>query len=222
MIELNEVTKRYRTRTGWNTVLDSVTAEFPQGVGIGILGRNGAGKSTLLRILGGSEEPDAGTISRNARVSWPIGFSGGLHPDLTGRENSRFVARIYGLDVEYLEAYAADFAEIGDYFDMPIQHYSTGMRARLAFGISMAAEFDYYLVDEVTAVGDQLFQDKCRAAFVERRGKASIIIVSHSVGTIRSYCDQVALLRGGTLQFFKNIDEGIELYNKEATIRVGP
>ena len=212
MIELIGVSKRFRTRVGWNAVLDDVSVVFPSGYSVGILGRNGAGKSTLLRLLGGAEMPDKGTIRRDVRVSWPIGFGGGLHGDLTGRENARFVARIYGLAVGATVDFAQEFANIGDYFDMPVKDYSTGMRARLAFGLSMAAEFECYLVDEVTAVGDQSFQQKCKDAFKERRGRSTVIMVSHSGKTIREYCDIAAVLHRGKLTVFDNIDEAVEAY----------
>ena len=148
-------------------MLDQLSAVFEEGVSVGILGRNGAGKSTLLRILGGAEQPDSGRVIRKGRVSWPIGFSGGFNGSLTGEENARFVARIYDADIDRVIEFAKDFAEIGDYFQMPVRTYSSGMKARLAFGLSMAIDFDTYLVDEVTAVGDATFQERCREAFAE-------------------------------------------------------
>lgn len=214
MIELIGVTKKYRVGRNWNTVLDDVSVHFPKGRSVGILGRNGAGKSTLLRLLGGAEKPDFGWIERRAKVSWPIGFSGGLHADLTGRENARFVARIYGLNVKYVEEFTYEFADIGPYFDSQISTYSTGMRARLAFGLSMSADFECYLVDEVTAVGDKSFQDKCREAFRERRGRATVIMVSHQVGTVSDYCDTAAVLEGGELVIFDSVADAAAVYNR--------
>jgi capsular polysaccharide transport system ATP-binding protein len=212
MIELRNVTKAYLTHAGPNVVLDHLSMTFPARESIGILGRNGAGKSTLLRIISGVEKPDAGQVSRLGRVSWPIGFSGGFSPALSGEENCRFVARIYGEDVDRVVGYAREFAELGQYFFEPVRTYSSGMRARLAFGVSMAVDFDIYLVDEVTAVGDQAFQDKCRRAFLERQERSSVIIVSHSLGTIRSYCKRCAVLRNGKLQLFDSITEASQAY----------
>ena len=212
MIELRNVSKAYATSSGLNQVLDDVSIRFPDRTGIGILGRNGAGKSTLLRIIGGAELPDSGEIIRRGRVSWPIGFSGGFNSSLTGEENCRFVARIYGQDIDRVVEASMDFAEIGDYFTMPVRTYSSGMRARLAFGLSMAIDFDAYLVDEITAVGDKPFQDKCREAFTARRERSSIIMVSHQFSTIRQYCQQCALLVDGRLQIFDSVDEAEETY----------
>src|SRR5690606_10305876 len=164
MIELRNVTKSYTTLHGPNVVLDDISIALPPRENIGILGRNGAGKSTLLRIIGGAEMPDEGEIIRHGKVSWPIGFAGGFNSSLTGEENCRFIARIYSQDVDRVVDEAREFAEIGDYFYMPIRTYSSGMRARLAFGVSMTMDFDCYLVDEVTAVGDRNFKDKCKRA----------------------------------------------------------
>lgn len=212
MISLENLTKSYPTRHGTHVVLNQITATFPQGVNIGIVGRNGAGKSTLLRILSGAEQPDGGTIHRRGRISWPLGFGGGFAMSLTGQENARFVARLHGADVDTVTACAADFAELGEYFDMPVRTYSSGMRARLAFALSMAIDFELYLVDEVTAVGDSRFQRKCRAAFRERRARSSIIIVSHNIQTVRAYADRVAVLREGSLYFFDDVHEAIRFY----------
>ncbi|HEY8431700.1 MAG TPA: ABC transporter ATP-binding protein [Sandaracinaceae bacterium] len=216
MIELVDVTKVYRTRAGDHVVLDQLSAVFPPRTSVGILGRNGAGKSTLLRILGGAEQPDAGRVIRHGRVSWPIGFAGGFNGSLTGEENCRFVARIYGADVDEVVEFARGFAEIGHYFHEPVRTYSSGMRARLAFGLSMALDFDVYLVDEVTAVGDRVFQEKCRRAFAERRERSSVIIVSHQLSTIKEYCDKFALLRRGKLTMFDDVAEAERLYKLAA------
>lgn len=216
MIKLKEVTKAYRTHAGDHVVLDRITSTFESGVSVGILGVNGAGKSTLLRILGGAEQPDAGKVERAGRVSWPIGFAGGFNGSLSGEENCRFVARIYDADVDEVVEFARGFADIGKYFQMPIRTYSSGMRARLAFGLSMAIDFDTYLVDEVTAVGDNNFRRKCRAAFTERRERSSIIIVSHNLGTIREYADRYALLRRGQLTFYDDLAEIERLYKAAA------
>jgi len=212
MIELKSVTKAYRTIAGDHVVLDRISGVFPDAVSVGILGVNGAGKSTLLRIIGGAEQPDGGEIIRRGRVSWPIGFAGGFNGSLTGDENCRFVARIYDSDIDDVVAYARDFAEIGEYFDMPVRTYSSGMRARLAFGLSMAIDFDTYLVDEVTAVGDRTFREKCRLAFAERQERSSVIIVSHQLQTIEEYCTHCAVLQNGRLHLFDDIGEASRLY----------
>jgi len=212
MIELENVSKAYATRSGANQVLDAVSFSFPAHTNIGILGKNGAGKSTLLRIIAGTEQADSGQIRRAGVVSWPIGFSGGFSGSLTGEENCRFVARIYGADLDEVVGFTADFAELRDYFYMPVKTYSSGMRARLAFGLSMAIAFDAYLVDEVTAVGDAQFQAKCREAFEARSGRSSVIIVSHNLSTVRDYCQRCLVLKGGKLLSFDSVDEATRAY----------
>jgi capsular polysaccharide transport system ATP-binding protein len=212
VIDLERVSKAYSTRTGRNVVLDAISFSFPPRTNIGILGKNGAGKSTLLRVIAGTELPDSGNIVRHGVVSWPIGFSGGFNGSLTGEENCRFVARIYGADIDEVVGFTADFAELKDYFYMPVKTYSSGMRARLAFGLSMAIEFDAYLVDEVTAVGDASFQHKCRKAFEDRSGRSSVIIVSHNLSTVRDYCQRCAVLKGGKLLCFDSVDEASAVY----------
>lgn len=212
MIHLQDVCKAYRTKGGRHTVLDHITCTLQRGENLGILGGNGAGKSTLLRILSGVEAADAGTVERKGSVSWPIGFSGGFNGSLTGEENCRFVARIYGKDVDDVVDFARSFADIGEYFFMPIRTYSSGMKARLAFGLSMAIDFDYYLVDEVTAVGDRAFQQRSRSAFEERSERASVIIVSHNMKTIRSYCKKAAVLQRGRLRLFDTLEEAAHAY----------
>jgi capsular polysaccharide transport system ATP-binding protein len=216
MIELRNVCKVYQTSAGPNCVLDSIDMRFPAGTSVGIVGRNGAGKSTLLRIIGGAELPDAGEIIRSGRISWPIGFTGGFNGSLSGEENCRFVARIYGQDVDYVIDATRDFAEVGAYFTMPVRTYSSGMRARLAFALSMAVDFDVYLVDEVTAVGDRQFQEKCRQTFAERRSRSSLIMVSHQAATLKQYCDQFAVLREGRLTLFDDFDEAVEFHEGKA------
>jgi capsular polysaccharide transport system ATP-binding protein len=212
MIDLDMVTKAYPTRSGMNVVLDAISFSFPAHTNIGILGKNGSGKSTLLRVLAGTEEADSGTIRRSGSVSWPIGFAGGFNGSLNGEENCRFVARIYGADVDEVVGFTAEFADLGEYFYMPVKTYSSGMRARLAFGLSMAIEFDAYLVDEVTAVGDTNFQAKCRKAFEARSGRSSVIIVSHHIGTVREYCERCAVIKKGKLMYFDNVDEAQRFY----------
>lgn len=212
MIRLENVCKAYRTKRGPHVVLDHITCTLPKGENLGILGGNGAGKSTLLRILSGIEMADAGTVERKGSVSWPIGFAGGFNGSLTGEENCRFVARIYGKEIDDVVDFARSFADIGEYFFMPVRTFSSGMRARLAFGLSMAIDFDYYLVDEVTAVGDRDFQQRSRSAFEERSERASVIIVSHNMKTIRSYCEKAAVLAHGRLRLFDTLEEAQKAY----------
>jgi capsular polysaccharide transport system ATP-binding protein len=212
MIELENVTKIYQTHVGSNVVLDSISFSFPARTNIGILGKNGAGKSTLMRVIAGTEQPDSGTVRRAGSVSWPIGFGAGFNGSLSGEENCRFAARIYGCDVDEVVGFTMHFAELGDYFHMPIKTYSSGMKARLAFGLSMAIEFDVYLVDEVTAVGDARFQQKCREAFRQRRNRSSVIVVSHNLSTITDYCERCAVLKDGKLLDFASIDEARRIY----------
>ncbi|MFZ0133692.1 MAG: ABC transporter ATP-binding protein [Desulfobacterales bacterium] len=212
MIELCNLSKSYRTRKGRHTVLKDVSSHFPPGCNMGILGRNGAGKSTLLRLIGGAEMPSSGRIVRRSSVSWPIGFSGGFHGSLSGRENLRFICRIYGADLRRVAAFVAEFSELGDYMDMPLNTYSSGMKAKLAFGLSMAIEFDYYLIDEVTAVGDAVFKRKSKAEFDRRKDRATLIVVSHSTTTIRQYCDAAAVLDRGNLLFFNDLNDAVDHY----------
>jgi len=212
MIEVHNLSKAYPLRHDMNQVLDDISITFPTGENIGILGRNGAGKSTLLRILANIEQPDSGDVIRHQRVSWPIGFSGGFNGSLTGAENTRFVARIYGADVDEISKYTREFSELKDYFYMPLRTYSMGMRARLAFSLSMAIDFSVYLIDEVTAVGDKPFQQKCRDAFAERRQRSSVILVSHSLSNVKRYCEKCAVLVDGKLQMFDTVNAAAEVY----------
>ncbi len=212
MIRLKGVTKGYRTTQGTHTVLSDISCTLSKSENIGILGGNGAGKSTLLRILAGIEAPDTGTIERQGTVSWPIGFSGGFSGSLTGEENARFVARIYGRNVDEVVDFSRSFADLGEYYFMPVRTYSSGMRARLAFGLSMAIDFDFYLVDEVTAVGDKAFQARSREAFQERSQRASVIIVSHNMKTIQDYCSKAAVLKEGKLVLFDDLKEAQQAY----------
>lgn len=215
MIVLHDVYKAYKTPQGGKVILDGVSCEFPPGVNVGILGRNGAGKSTLIRMISGTESPDSGKIRKYARVSWPLGFKPGFNSKLTGRENLRFVCRLYGEDYRQVTGFVEDFAELGDYFDMPVMTYSSGMKAKLTFGISMAFQFDYYLIDELTAVGDAVFRKKSRACFEERRKSATLLVVSHSMNTIRAFCDKALVLHGGKLHEFPDIAEAEEYYLRE-------
>ncbi len=212
MIALEGVSKAYRTEGRPKTVLDDVSAEFEAGSSYALLGVNGAGKSTTLRLIAGIELPNAGRIRRSVRVSWPLGFASGFHPMMTGRENVHFVARCYGEDPARIAGFVAEFAELGDYMRNPVRTYSSGMMARLAFGLSMAIEFDCYLIDEITAVGDARFQARCAAAFDARRARADLIVVSHSMPTVAKYCTRGALLVEGRLALYPDVEQAIAAY----------
>lgn len=214
MIDIRGISKAYRAGRGWNQVLDNISATFPTDKSVGILGLNGAGKSTLLKLIGGVEPPDKGEIYRDVSISWPIGFSGAFLPTATGRESTRFVARIYGKDIKQVEEFVMEFSELGEYFDMPYQTYSSGMRARLGFSISMAIEFECYLVDELTAVGDQRFRDKYQEAFRNRRHKSTVIMASHQAGTIKDFCDITAIIADSHITLYDSVEEGMDAYQE--------
>jgi capsular polysaccharide transport system ATP-binding protein len=212
VIKFEGVHKGYRTRKGERVVLHNLTVTLQSGRSYGILGANGAGKSTLLRMIAGTEPPDSGRIRRDNRISWPLGFGGAFHSAMTARENIRFVARIYGESAKRILDYVQDFAELGEYIDMPVSTYSSGMRARLAFGVSMAISFDCYLVDEITAVGDSRFQKRCFEAFQDMRKHADIIMVSHNLSTVKRYCDTGAILADGSLRVYDDMEEATSRY----------
>lgn len=219
MIALDRVAKSYATNAGRKVVLEDASVEFASGHNFGILGANGAGKSTLIRLLAGSEMPDRGSVRRRARVSFPLGFGGTFHGSLSGRENVAFVARVYGAAVRQTVRFVEDFAELGEYFAMPVETYSAGMRARLAFGTCLAIDFDVYLIDEITEIGDERFRRKCAAAFRERLKRSDIILATHNSHTIRRYCDRAAILAGGRLHLFDDVASAFERYRD---MLVGP
>ncbi|WP_174512055.1 ABC transporter ATP-binding protein [Methylocella tundrae] len=214
MIRLAGVTKIYKTENHRKIVLDNVSYTFDTRYSYGIFGPNGAGKSTLLRLIAGTELPNSGHVKRDITVSWPLGFGGGFHPAMTGRENVKFVSRIYGANTQRVIEFVDYFAELGNYFDMPVSTYSSGMGARLAFGLSMAIDFECYLVDEITAVGDSRFALRARQAFDEKRGRSSMIMVSHDIGTVKAYCERGLVLHRGQLIAFGDLDDAIEFYRK--------
>ena len=214
MITLEGVSKVYRTRSGRKTVLDNVNVTFESGYNFGVLGANGAGKSTLLRLIAGSEIPDFGVIRRYTRVSFPLGFGGTFHGALSGRENVAFIARIYGAGIREVLEYVENFSELGEYLHMPVNTYSAGMRARLAFATCLALDFELYLVDEVTEVGDQRFRQKCAEAFRERMQRSDIILVTHNIHTLRQYCDRGAILANGELTLFDDIGTALGRYQR--------
>jgi capsular polysaccharide transport system ATP-binding protein len=214
MIEFRNVTKYYPTPHGRKVVLDDLTLTLPPGTKLGVLGRNGAGKSTLLSMIGGTTRPNRGEIRRHASISWPLGFGGTFHADLTGAQNVRFVARIYGRDTDELVKYVENFAELGEFMDMPLRSYSSGMKARLAFGMSMGIAFDWYLVDEITAVGDAAFKRKSLSFFKNRLRNAGLLMVSHSVTTIRAYCTSGLVLEKGRATYYDSIQAAIAAHER--------
>ncbi|MEE2864316.1 Polysialic acid transport ATP-binding protein KpsT [Labrenzia sp. THAF191b] len=213
MIRLDRLTKRFKLKGEMRYIARDVSFTVPRGNSIGLLGRNGAGKSTLLRLIAGTIKPTSGRIIRLANVSFPLGFQGSFNGSLTGEQNVRFVARIYGHDTEQLVDYVQDFAELGKSYYMPVKSYSSGMRARLAFGVSMGIDFDYYLVDEITAVGDSNFKKKCKRVFEEKLQNSDIIMVSHSNASLKEYCTTGIVLEDGNLTFFNDIDDAINMHN---------
>jgi capsular polysaccharide transport system ATP-binding protein len=214
MIRLINVCKDYETKAGPRRVLDSITLDINPGERVGILGRNGAGKSTLIRLISGAEQPTSGVIERNMSVSWPLAFSGGFQGSLTGADNVRFICRIYGVEFEPRLEFVEDFSQLGIYLNEPVANYSSGMRARLAFAISMTIDFDCYLIDEVMAVGDEAFRDRCKEElFVKRRDKA-MLIVSHSHRYLKETCERYLLFREGRVDEFEDFNEVYFLYKQ--------
>jgi capsular polysaccharide transport system ATP-binding protein len=215
VIELRRVTKSYPTPHGRRYVFRDLDFHFPEGASIGLIGPNGAGKSTLMRLIGRIDSPDSGAVVSDCRISWPVGLSGGFQGSLTGRDNVQFVCRLYGEHGKTLREkvdFVQAFAEIGEYFDLPVKSYSSGMRSRLAFGLSMAFDFDYYLIDEVMAVGDAQFKHKSRAVFEDKLKHANLILVSHNMKDIQQFCDSVVLVERGSATLYEDVDAGIRAY----------
>jgi capsular polysaccharide transport system ATP-binding protein len=212
MISFKNVSKSYHIRKFTKNVLTDLTFDISTGSSLGICGANGAGKSTLMRLISGVESPSSGRVERNVSCSWPIGYASCFQSSLTGADNARFIARIYDKDIKELLDYVEDFAQLGPYFFQPIYSYSAGMMARLAFGISLAIEFDCYLVDEVTAAGDDRFRQRCEEALHYRRETGTLVMISHDSGTLRSYCERGAVLNAGRLTFYDTIDEAIDVH----------
>ncbi|MBS0882846.1 ABC transporter ATP-binding protein [Pantoea sp. JGM49] len=217
MIKIDNLTKSYRTPSGRHYVFKNLNIELPPGKSVALIGRNGAGKSTLLRMIGGIDRPDIGRIITENSISWPVGLSGGFQGSLTGRENVKFVARLYANKGELTEKveFVEKFSELGKYFDMPIKTYSSGMKSRLGFGLSMAFKFDYYLVDEVTAVGDEKFKQKCSELFRSRHSESNFIMVSHSLNSLKEFCDiAIYVGKNNIVSLHDNVSDAIEIYKK--------
>lgn len=219
MIELKNLTKSYATPKGRHFVFKNLNAVLPENKSIALLGKNGAGKSTLLRIIGGIDFADSGTVETRKSISWPVALSGGFQGSLTARQNVRFVARLYAQsqeEVDYVVRFVEDFAEIGKYFDMPMKSYSSGMRSRIGFGLSMAFNFDYYLLDEAGAVGDASFRKKSQKMLDELKATSNLIMVSHDLNDLTRNCDVAFLVRDGQAEYFDNVQDAVEVYKAYA------
>jgi capsular polysaccharide transport system ATP-binding protein len=220
VIRLDGVAKNYRTRRGSHAVLNGVNLTINRGDKLGILGRNGSGKSTLIRLISGAELPSNGRVMRKMSVSWPLAFGGSFQGSLTGIDNLRFICRVYGADFDAVLPFVEDFAELGKYMREPVKTYSSGMGARLAFAISMAVEFDCFLIDEVISVGDARFHEKCRRELFERRSDRAMVIVSHEAHNIREHCTRACVLSAGRLQEFPDVDTAYAAYNNSCDAKV--
>lgn len=221
MIKIEGLTKSYKTPKGKHYVFKNLEIEIPSNKNVALVGRNGAGKSTLLRVIGGIDQADSGKVLTDKTISWPVGLSGGFQGSLTGRENVKFVARLYATADELREkvAFVEEFAELGKYFDMPIKTYSSGMKSRLGFGLSMAFKFDYYLVDEVTAVGDARFKQKCAELFKARHEESNFLMVSHSLNSLKEFCDVALFLgRDNKSTFFTSVEDAIKAYKEDENL----
>ena len=213
MIIFDKVRKAYPMPGGGKKViLKEFSGVFKPGINIGILGHNGAGKSTLMKLISGGEAPDGGRIYREGHISWPLGFKGGFHRNMTGRQNIKFICDIYGKNFKRVFEFVEEFSELGRYLDTHIKNYSSGMRARLSFGVCMAMEFEYYLIDEVIAVGDTTFKRKCKAVFDQRRENATLMLVSHSTNLLKAFCDIGGVLHNGELTFYDTLEEAIDVH----------
>ena len=215
MIQLNNVTKYFKTKNKKKYILKNVSLTIPDKVNVGILGINGAGKSTFLRILGKIDFPNSGEIISNNTFSWPMGLAGGFQGSMTGRQNVKFVARIFGKnenEIQEIIDSVKEFSELGDYFDMPIKTYSSGMKSRLNFGLSLAFDFDYILIDETLSVGDAKFKKKSKNALMRKIESSNVLMVSHSMNDLKSICNVGIVLHNGKLCYFDNIEDAIDLY----------
>lgn len=218
MILLKNVSKTFQVGGVETRVAKNLTLCFPDGASVALLGRNGAGKSSLLRMIAGNMRPDSGQIEIQGSVSWPVGFAGSFHGDLTGLQNTRFVARVYGVDSDQLVNYVSNYSELGDKFWLPVRSYSQGMRARLAFALSMGISFDTYLIDEITAVGDAAFREKCEATLIERLTGRSAVVVSHSLGFLKRICDAAVVIEDGQAGWFDDVTEAIRTHRQNMLV----
>lgn len=216
MISIEKVSKRYGTRFGPRTVLDRLDFTLQKGRNVGILGRNGAGKSTLIRLLSGAEQPTSGRIRREMSVSWPLAFTGAFQAHLTGLDNLKFICRVYGVEWKPLVPFIEEFTELGLYLREPVMHYSAGMTMRLAFALSMAIEFDCFLIDEGLAVGDARFGHRCHVELFEKRKDRAFILVSHDPQIVKAYCERACVLHEGHLHEFESVDAAYEFYQSAA------
>ncbi len=220
MISIEHVSKVYHTRSGPHAVLKDISFRLERGRHLGILGRNGAGKSTLIRLISGAERPTAGVIRRGMSVSWPLAFTGAFQTHLSGLDNLKFVCRIYGVDYKPRIAFVEEFTELGEYFREPVLHYSHGMISRLAFALSMAIEFDCFLIDEAMVVGDVRFHEKCHVELFQKRKDRAFILVTHSAEVIKLYCKNACVLHEGKLLPFPSVDAAYDFYQE--TLRTAP
>ncbi len=218
MIAIENVTKQYHTRFGPRTVIDNISLRLERGRNIGILGRNGAGKSTLIRMISGAEHPTSGKIRRSMSVSWPLAFAGAFQANLTGLDNLKFVCRVYGVDYKPIVPFVEEFTELGVYFREPVMHYSHGMMARLAFALSMAIEFDCFLIDEAMVVGDARFHERCHEELFRKRKDRSFILVSHDANAIKLYCENACVLHEGKLYAFPTVEKAYDFYMNELDV----
>ena len=212
MIHVANLRKVYRGHRHSHVVLDDVSFSVPRGFKLAVLGRNGAGKSTLIRLLGKIELPTGGKVSHEMTVSWPLGFGGAFQGSLTGIDNMRFLSRIYRADYARMRAFVEDFAELGKFLYQPVKTYSSGMQARLAFALSIAIEFECYLIDEVIMVGDQRFHARCRAQLFDRRAERALVIASHDCAFVKEVCDAAIVLVGGKAHYYEDIGQAVEVY----------
>jgi capsular polysaccharide transport system ATP-binding protein len=222
MLSVERVSKVYGTRQGPRKVLNDVSFRLEPGRHLGIVGRNGAGKSTLIRLIAGAERPTSGTIQRGMSVSWPLAFGGAFQPHLTGLDNLKFVCRVYGVNYRPLVPFVEDFTELGEYFREPVLHYSHGMLTRLAFALSMAIEFDCFLIDEAMVVGDVRFHERCHAELFHKRKDRAFILVTHDANVIKLYCKNASVLHDGKLIAFATVDEAYEFYTATLAARPAP
>ena len=214
MIELRNLTKSFPTRWGRKYVLKDINLTFPTGKSVALMGRNGAGKSTLLQIIAGNMNPDSGQMLIRGSLSFPVGFAGSFHRDLTGSQNTKFIARIYGVDTQELADFVQDFTALGRNYYLPVRGYSSGMKARLAFGVSMGIQFDTYLVDEVTSVGDRAFRSSSARVFKDRMATSGAVVVTHSIPEMRNLCQAGVVLENGHAHYYDDIEEALDVHTR--------